>query len=49
MCKTVKVTRVEKDKPVAEAKQAEDGVVFTCPDCGGTGFCTMRKKEEKAD
>jgi len=49
MCKTVKVTRVEKDKPVAEAKQGEGSVVFTCPDCGATGFCSMRKKEGKSD
>lgn len=49
MCKTVKVTHVGKDKPVAETKQGEDGVVFTCPDCGATGFCCMHKKEEKSD
>lgn len=50
MCKTVKITRVEKDKPVAEAHQSDDSVAFTCPDCGATtGFICILKKKEKTD
>lgn len=49
MCKTVKVTRIGKEKPVAEITQSGDGVVFTCPDCGAAGFCSIRKKEGKSD